>query len=106
MCAWVFLEKPTKPFGVIPHKVYDCLSCGKAVITERSPAALELLHDLEDVCLVEPGSAVDLAEKILKLRNDSKLRRHLGEGARAGSLNNFIPRIIVKDLVDWLKSKL
>ncbi|MGD0328598.1 MAG: glycosyltransferase [Minisyncoccia bacterium] len=93
-----------KALRVIPNKVYESLSCGKPVITERSPAALEVLHDYEGVCMVEPGNGVALAEKILELKCDVVLRTQLSERARAISLNQFSPRAIAKPLVDWLKS--
>ena len=80
------------------------MSCGKPVITERSPAVLEFLHDGEEVCMVEPGDGVALAEKILELKRDAKSRIRLGERAREISLDTFSPRAVVKNLVDWLAS--
>lgn len=102
VCLGIF-GTTEKALRVIPNKVYECLSCGKPVITERSPAALEKLRDREDVLMAEPGNGADLAEKILELKRDTALRSHLVERARAISLEKFSPRIIVRNLVDWLE---
>ena len=93
-----------KALRVVPNKVYECMSCGKPVITERSPAALGFLRDRDNVCMVEPGNGADLAEKILELKQDTALRTRLGERARAVSLSQFSPHMLVKPLVDWLES--
>jgi len=102
LCLGIF-GTTKKALRVIPHKVYDCLSSGKPVITERSPAILERLHDRKDIYMVEPGNGRDLAEKILELKNDPQLRFYLAKKAREISQSIFSPQIIVKDLVDWLK---
>lgn len=104
VCLGIF-GTTEKALRVVPHKVYECLSCGKPVITGRSPAALALLHDGGDVCLVEPGNSADLAEKILELKHDDALRIQLGEQARAISLDQFSTPMIVKSLVYWLESR-
>jgi len=103
VCLGIF-GTTAKALRVIPNKVYECMSCGKPVITERSPAVLEFLHDGEEVCMVEPGDGVALAEKILELKRDAKSRIRLGERAREISLDTFSPRAVVKNLVDWLAS--
>ncbi|KKW45153.1 MAG: Glycosyl transferase group 1 [Parcubacteria group bacterium GW2011_GWA2_56_21] len=104
ICLGIF-GATAKALRVIPNKVYECLSCGKPVITERSPAALEALHDYEDVCMVEPGNGRALAEKIIELARDAALRERLSMRAREISHTAFSPRAIVNPLVDWLESR-
>ena len=101
VCLGIF-GTTKKARRVIPHKVYECLSCGKPVITERSPGAIEILTDYDGVCMVDPGSSAALAEKILELKYDETLRTKIGERARAISLKELSPRLIVRPLVDWL----
>lgn len=103
ICLGIFGTSP-KALRIVPHKVYECLSCGKPVITERSPAALEVLRDREDVYMVEPGNGADLAEKILELKRDAASRARLGERGRLMSLSTFSPHTIVNPLVEWLNS--
>lgn len=92
-----------KALRVIPHKVFECLSSGKAVITERSPAALELLRDRDGVCMVEPGNAIDLAEKILELKNNSALRGQLGARANLLAQTQLSPHMAITNLVRWVQ---
>lgn len=101
ICLGIF-GKTDKALRVIPNKVYECMSCGKPVITERSPAAFETLHDYEEVCMIEPGSGFALAEKIIELKNNKELRARLGTRAREVSLTTFSPRDITTPLVEWL----
>jgi len=102
VCLGIF-GNTAKALRVIPHKVYECMSCGKPVITERSPAVLEQLRDREDVLMTEPGNGAGIAEKILALKRDKELRLRLGEHAREISLEKFSPRAVVKNLIDWLE---
>lgn len=102
VCLGIFGTTP-KALRVIPNKVYECLSCGKPVITERSPAALQVFRDNEDLCMVEPGNGAALAEKIIELKQNAALRARLGERARELSLTKFSPRLIVAPLIDWIK---
>lgn len=104
VCLGIF-GTTEKALRVIPNKVYECMSCGKPVITERSPAALEFLHDGKEVCMVEPGDGTALAEKILELKRDAALRERLGTRARAASLDTFSPHAVVKELIGWLESR-
>ncbi|MDE1919377.1 MAG: glycosyltransferase family 4 protein [Patescibacteria group bacterium] len=103
VCLGIFGTTP-KALRVIPNKVYECLSCGKPVITERSPAALETLRDREEVLMTEPGNGPDLAKKIMELKRDAALRKRLGERAREVSVTEFSPRAVAKPLADWFAS--
>lgn len=104
VCLGIF-GATDKALRVIPNKLYECLSAGRPTITERSPAALEVLRDREEVCMVDPANPQDLAEKILELKNDLALRAHLGKRARAISLERFSPLAIARPLIDWLVSR-
>lgn len=104
VCLGIF-GATDKALRVIPNKVYECLSAGRPTITERSPAALETLHDYEDVCMVEPANPQALSEKILELKNDPVLCARLGAGARRAALNTFSPRSIAHSLIEWLEAR-
>lgn len=104
VCLGIF-GATDKALRVIPNKLYECLSAGRPTITERSPAALEVLRDREEVCMVDPANPQDLAEKILELKNDLVLRTHLGKRARVISLERFSPLAIAHPLIGWLVSR-
>ena len=68
-----------KTFRVIPNKAFEALACGKPLITCQTAAAGEMLKDGENALLCRAGDSIDLADKILKLKNDAGLRRRLAE---------------------------
>ena len=67
-----------KSMRVIPTKAYQILAMGKPLITGNSPGARELLVNDENAVLCDMGSAESLANSILRLKNDKKLRDRLG----------------------------
>ncbi len=87
-----------KALRVIPNKVYEALGAGKAVITEESPGAKELLEDGKTAVFVRPADAGNLAEKILQLKNDSVLRGRIAEEGHRLFLDNLTPIILGKQL--------
>lgn len=91
-----------KASRVIPNKVYDGLAGNKALITEDSPAARELLTDYSTVLFCKAGDPVNLAEKILYLKNNPNIRLKI---ATAGNnlISSFSSKRIVDDLIKNLK---
>ncbi len=65
---------------VIPNKVFEAIACAKPVITADTKAARELFTDRENVLFCRPADAPDLAEKILKLKQDENLRQYIAQG--------------------------
>ena len=65
---------------VIPNKVFEAIACAKPVISVDTKAARELFTDRENILFCRPADAPDLAEKILQLKQDENLRRHIAQG--------------------------
>lgn len=57
-----------KASRVIPHKVYDALSCGVPVVTADTPAIHEKFTDGKEVFLCPAGNPAALAEKIMEIK--------------------------------------
>jgi len=104
LCLGIFGRTP-KAIRVIPHKVYECLSCGKPTITEDSPAVRKLLHHLDGIYIVPPGDAAALADAILSLKNDAALRLALAARARELTTTRLTPRVFTHALVAWLEQR-
>ena len=105
VCLGIFGE--TQKAGmVIPHKVYEALALGKAVITADTPAARELLADRETAVLCPPGDPKALAASILLLKKDESLRRSLGMRGRALFEKKCRPEILGKLLTSWMSEML
>jgi glycosyltransferase involved in cell wall biosynthesis len=63
----------------IPIKVYESLAMKKPVITGDSPAAREVFTHKVNAILCEMGNPKAIAESILLLKNDKKLRENIAE---------------------------
>lgn len=101
VCLGIFGE--TQKAGmVIPHKVYEALALGKAVITADTPGARELLENGKTAVLCPPGDPQALAAAILMLKNDEPLRRSLGIRGRVLFEKNCLPEILGKQLTSWM----
>ncbi|PIR88893.1 MAG: glycosyl transferase family 1 [Candidatus Harrisonbacteria bacterium CG10_big_fil_rev_8_21_14_0_10_40_38] len=95
-----------KTYRVIPNKAYEGMATRRAVVTVDSPAAREILTNGKDSLLSKPGDPKDLSEKILRLKNDPKLRAKIAEEGyntfkrvcdpelRLGQINDFINEAI------------
>jgi glycosyltransferase involved in cell wall biosynthesis len=63
----------------IPIKVYEALAMKKPVITGNTPAAREVFTHKKNAVLCETGNPRALAESILLLKEDKKLRERIAE---------------------------
>ena len=84
---------------VIPNKIYEAIACAKPVITARHKVISELFIDRDNIIMVEPENAEDLAAKILELKNDKQLRKKIADNCYQLYLNNLLPKEVVKELI-------
>ena len=68
---------------VIPHKVYQGLAAGRAVVTGEGPGVREVFTPDEHLIAVPRGDAVALAEALARLIRDESLRQRVGAAGRA-----------------------
>lgn len=64
---------------VIPNKAYEILAMGKPLITADTPAARELLEHKNNVYFCSPADPKSLADAILALKNDTRLRERIAD---------------------------
>lgn len=102
VCLGIF-GNTKKASLVIPNKAYEVLAKAKPLITAKTPATDELLKDGVNALLCKPANGKSLAECILLLKNNPRLK---GKIARNG-YNLFIkkcsPKKIGEELVRILK---
>lgn len=79
---------------VIPGKAFLALAMGKPLITGDSMAARELLEDGKNAILCEMGNPQALADAILRLKRDPRLRQCIGNKGRTLFENRCRPKII------------
>ena len=64
---------------VIPNKAYEIIAMKRALITSETPAALELFENRKNVLFCKPSDEKSLAEAILELKNNPKLKEKIAE---------------------------
>lgn len=75
ICLGIF-GTSDKASRVIPNKVFQIVSCGKALITRDSPAIRELFPKREQgLTLIPPGDPVCLADAILDIINNKEIQQ-------------------------------
>ncbi len=62
---------------VIPNKAYEVMAVGLPLITGNSPAAREILVNKKHCILCKMGSGKAIANAILLLKNNEKLRKYI-----------------------------
>ncbi|ADR21814.1 hypothetical protein MATR_05530 [Marivirga tractuosa] len=79
VCLGIFGDSE-KANLVIPNKIYHYASIGKTIITRESTAIKEIFTNRENIILIE-NTATDLANAILKAKENSLLLKTLGTNA-------------------------
>ncbi|MEK7208981.1 MAG: glycosyltransferase family 4 protein [Patescibacteria group bacterium] len=87
----------------IQNKTFEALALGLPYITRDSPSNRELLTDGENCLFVQPANPVDLAAKILLLKNNPILATRLAQNARALYEQKLTPRAIADKFLKILK---
>jgi len=84
----------------IQNKTFEALALSMPYITRDSQSNREILQDRENCLFVKPADARDLAEKILELKTDTKLRRKIAENGYILYRKKLTPKILGKGLMD------
>lgn len=87
-----------KAARVIPHKLWQGLAAGRAVVTGDGPGVREVLEDGAHLALVPRGDAGALADALATLLASDERRAALGAAARARALEIATPAAIGRSL--------
>lgn len=72
-----------------PTKLFEYMGMGKAVVASSVGQMREILEDGKNAVLVEQGDSVKLAQGIIKVAADKRLRVSLGREARRFVISNY-----------------
>lgn len=79
--------------GVIGRPPFEAMAMGRpVVVTAGHSGRTRVVRDNETALVVPPADATSLSEAVLKLANDPKLSRELGERGVEYARANFAPR--------------
>ena len=96
ICLGIFGDTHKAQRG-IPIKVYEALAMKKPVITGDSPAAREVFQPKVNAVLCPMANPEALAESILLLKKDKKLRQKIAEQGFRFYHHLFSSRIIAEE---------
>lgn len=105
ICLGIF-GNTGKALRVVPNKVFQCLSLKKPVITGRTPAILEYFVDRKNIFLCEVANADSLANAIMLLKDNGKLRRKTAENGYKLIQENFTSELIGRQVKEILSKTL
>lgn len=83
---------------VVPHKLWQGLAAGRAVVTGDGPGVREVLEDGAHLALVPRGDADALAGALAALLGSDSRREALGAAARARALEIATPEAVGRSL--------
>ena len=93
VCLGIF-GTSNKAQRVIPTKAYVALAMAKPLITADSPAAREVLTSGKDAILCPAGESAKIAQAILALKRDEKLRSSVAEAGHQLFVEQFTTQAI------------
>jgi glycosyltransferase involved in cell wall biosynthesis len=79
-------KKPLKS-GYSPLKLYEYMACGKPIVATRT-GGFEILERSHAGILVDPSSSYEFSNSIVRLLQDSNLRKEMGENGRKYAVEN------------------
>ena len=88
----VLLKKDEIFKTVIPSKMLEFMSCGRAVVLGVEGQARKILEEAQAGICIEPGNSGELAQAVLRLADDGPLRETLGRNGRRHVVQHFSRR--------------
>ena len=98
-----FLAKHPSIDRVIPNKVYQGLSLNKVVMTADAPVIRSVFTHKENIYIVTPADVDALVAAILELKNNPELRQKIAQNGYGMFTKNFLPKVVGKKIIDYIK---
>ena len=89
LCVAPFIRARNERMGLSPIKIYEYLACGKPVVASDIKGIGDLLRNSNAGIAVTPEDPVELANAIIKLLKNEKLRKQMGKNGRKIVINNY-----------------
>ncbi|MEA3398216.1 MAG: glycosyltransferase [Patescibacteria group bacterium] len=105
ICLGIFGDVP-KTKRVIPNKVYEGIAMNKPVLTADTPAIREVFKDRLNILLCKVADEKDLADKILELKEDRKLKNAISNNGYQFFIQHITSSVLVKKFLKDLHDKI
>lgn len=79
----------------LPKSLLEAASCGRPIVTTDVPGCREIVRDGDNGLLVEARNATALADALVKLLTDQRLRQQMGQRGRERVLNEFSQELVI-----------
>lgn len=87
VCLGAFGNTP-QSLMTVQNKIYECMACGKAIITGTSPAVLSQFTNEVELKICE-RDGISIAEAILYLKEHPSVIDRIGSSARESFVENY-----------------
>lgn len=87
-----------------PYSALEIMACKKPIVATRNSGFVEMIEDGKTGLLFKPGSAKDLADKILQFVNSSCLRTKTGQKAFEWVKSNYGAPLIAEKKLNFYKN--
>ncbi|MDD2523053.1 MAG: glycosyltransferase family 4 protein [Anaerolineaceae bacterium] len=104
LCLGAFGSTP-QSMMTVQNKIYECMACGKAVITGTSPAIRAQFTDEVELKICE-RNGVSIAGAILSLKGNPELLEKIGHNARQSFVDHYSIAALGKTFREHLESLL
>lgn len=91
---------PSKYREGVPKVLIEAASCGRPIVTTDMPGCREIVQDGENGILVPPGDGQAVADAIIRLLKDAKLRTKMGDQGRDLVQKEFSVERVVEKTVE------
>lgn len=86
----------------IPHKAFESIAMKIPYLTAHNKGVLELLTENKTCFYCNPADAQDLADKILRVKNNYHVAQAIADNAYKLYQNQLTPKILAKQVMDVL----
>lgn len=90
---------PTLHVEACSFATIEALATGKPVIASRIGSHSSLIDDGETGLFIKPGDFKDLANKVIQLLKDERLRARISKNAREKALKDFDQKKMIEDTI-------
>jgi glycosyltransferase involved in cell wall biosynthesis len=90
-------------FFMSPLKIFEYMASRKPIITTSLPSVKEVLEDGKNAMLIEPNNPKQLAESIIKLKNNPELGAKISDKAFEDVKNKYTWDRRAKMILDFIK---